>query len=97
MQMPGETETTIWGGYLDSIRPQPQRGAYSIVELRALGIISLLESEIAGVSVQTDIYPGDAIDLILDAIAIPGGDRLIDDGVASINPNPPREGVWLAS
>ena len=84
MQMPGETETAIWSGYLDSIRPQPQRGAYSIVELRALGIMSLLESGIRGVSVQTDIYPGDAIDLILDAIGIPSGDRLIDDGVAKI-------------
>ena len=84
MQMPGETETTIWSGYLDSIRPQPQRGAYSVVELRALGIIGLLTENSVSVSVQTDINPKAAIDLVLDAAGIATADRDIDDGVADM-------------
>ena len=84
MQIPGESEIDIWGGYLDYIRPQPQRGGYSIIELRALGILSLLAENIVSVAVQADIKPKDAIDLVLDAAGLSASDRDIDTGAATI-------------
>ncbi len=68
MQLEGDTEATaIWGGYLDTIRPSPQRVNRQIVELRALGIISLLVARQVDVGAQVDVTIVEAINLILQA------------------------------
>ena len=77
--------SSCWGGFLDSIRPQPQRGGFAIVELRALGIISrLADAILTGIGSHTNINPREAINVVLDAALIPEGDRDINNGVATI-------------
>ena len=84
MQAPGEAEVFLWSGYLDSITPRPQRGEFQTVELRAVGILSLLTENEIGVPVQFSISPGGAIYQILDAAGIASADRNIDTGTTTI-------------
>ena len=61
------TFTTIWAGYLDSIKPIERRGGRDEVQLRALGILAELTQTIVSSSMQTNVTPGTAIGLVLTA------------------------------
>ena len=91
MQLEGDTEaTSIWGGYLDTIRPSPQRGNRQTVELRALGIISLLVARQVDVGAQVDVSIVSAINLILQAAGF-----LLSELVPVINvPTTSAISVW---
>ena len=76
--------STVWSGYLDSLHSTPQRGGFSVADLRALGVLSLLAERDADVPMQTSIGTGAALDLVLDAADIPTAGRRLDDGEATM-------------
>ena len=69
------TERVIWEGILDEVKPATTPGGRRVVDLQALGSLSLLTQRNVNVPMRRGIPIGDAAEDILDAANVPAARR----------------------
>ena len=74
------TETTLWTGYIESIIPSVQKGAYTTAKIKAFGIFKKFATTDARVPMKTSRATGAAIGDVLDAVSWGAGLRTLDTG-----------------
>ncbi len=73
-------EVTIWSGDLDAIRPNPTLKGLKTATLYGIGPLGVISQRKTNVAMQTDIFTGAAVDVLLDRVGWPAGDRDISVG-----------------
>ena len=74
------TETTIWTGYIESIIPAVQKGAYTTAKIKAFGIFKKFATTDTRVPMKTSTATGAAIGDVLDSVGWGAGLRTLDTG-----------------